>query len=50
MKILILGAGQVGASVAASLVRENDDITVVDSNSDLLLKLQDHYDIRTIQG
>jgi len=50
MKILILGAGQVGASVAASLVSENDDITVVDSNSELLLKLQDHYDIRTIQG
>lgn len=50
MKILILGAGQVGASVAASLAREDDDITVVDSNSDLLLKLQDHYDIRTIQG
>lgn len=50
MKILILGAGQVGSSVAISLVRENDDITVVDSNSDLLLKLQDHYDIRTIQG
>ncbi len=50
MKILILGAGQVGASVAASLAREDDDITVVDSNSALLLKLQDHYDIRTIQG
>ena len=50
MKILILGAGQVGASVAASLVSENDDITVVDSNNELLLKLQDHYDIRTIQG
>ena len=50
MKILILGAGQVGASVAASLAREDDDITVVDSDSDLLLKLQDHYDIRTIQG
>lgn len=50
MKILILGAGQVGSSVAATLAREDDDITVVDTNNDLLQKLQDHYDIRTIQG
>ncbi|OUR71197.1 Trk system potassium transport protein TrkA [Methylophaga sp. 41_12_T18] len=50
MKILILGAGQVGSSVAATLAREDDDITVVDTNSDYLQKLQDHYDIRTIQG
>ncbi|MBL4637936.1 MAG: Trk system potassium transporter TrkA [Gammaproteobacteria bacterium] len=50
MKILILGAGQVGASVAATLAREDDDITVVDTNNEHLQKLQDHYDIRTIQG
>ncbi len=50
MKILILGAGQVGSSVAATLAREDDDITLVDSDADNLMKLQDHYDIRTIQG
>lgn len=50
MKILILGAGQVGSSVAASLAREDDDITVVDTNDDFLQALQDHYDIRTVQG
>ncbi|PCJ32567.1 MAG: Trk system potassium transporter TrkA [Gammaproteobacteria bacterium] len=50
MKILILGAGQVGSSVASTLAREDDDITLVDSNNDLLLKLQDHYDIRTVHG
>jgi len=50
MKILILGAGQVGASVAATLAREADDITLVDIDSDSLLKMQDHYDIRTVQG
>ena len=32
MKILILGAGQVGSSVAASLAGEANDITIVDSN------------------
>ena len=50
MKILILGAGQVGASVAATLAREDDDITLVDTDANSLHKLQDHYDIRTIQG
>lgn len=50
MKILILGAGQVGASVAATLAKEADDITLVDIDSDSLLKMQDHYDIRTVQG
>lgn len=50
MKILILGAGQVGASVAATLAREDDDITLVDLDSSSLQKLQDHHDIRTIQG
>lgn len=50
MKILILGAGQVGSSVAATLAREDDDITVVDTNNDYLLKLQDQFDIQTVQG
>ncbi|MEX0616160.1 MAG: NAD-binding protein, partial [Methylophaga sp.] len=50
MKILILGAGQVGASVASTLAREDDDITLVDTNMTNLTKLQDHYDIRVIQG
>lgn len=50
MQILILGAGQVGSSVAASLAREDDDITIVDENNVLLQDLQDRYDIRTIQG
>jgi len=50
MKILILGAGQVGSSVAATLAREDDDVTVVDTNEESLEKLQDHYDIQTING
>ncbi len=50
MNILILGAGQVGSSVAASLAREDDNITVIDINDDLLQALQDRHDIRTIHG
>jgi trk system potassium uptake protein TrkA len=50
MKILILGAGQVGTSVAENLVNEANDITVVDINPDLLESLQNRFDLRTIQG
>jgi trk system potassium uptake protein TrkA len=50
MKIIILGAGQVGTSVAANLVSEANDITVVDQELDLLRELQDRFDLRTIQG
>jgi trk system potassium uptake protein TrkA len=50
MKIIILGAGQVGASVAANLASEANDITVVDDNPGVLQELQDRLDIRTIVG
>jgi Trk K+ transport system NAD-binding subunit len=50
MKIIILGAGQVGSSLAASLVSEDNDITVVDSDAARLSGLQDRYDLRTLVG
>ncbi|MDH3526699.1 MAG: Trk system potassium transporter TrkA [Gammaproteobacteria bacterium] len=50
MKIIILGAGQVGSSVAANLASEANDITIVDENSAVLQDLQDRLDIRTVTG
>ena len=50
MKIVILGAGQVGSSVAENLVSEANDITVVDLQADRLKKLQDRFDLRTFVG
>ncbi|GHD71403.1 Trk system potassium transporter TrkA [Vogesella fluminis] len=50
MRILILGGGQVGASVAENLVSEGNDVTIVDQDSDLLKLLQDKLDIRTVPG
>ncbi|MEL0628485.1 Trk system potassium transporter TrkA [Psychromonas aquatilis] len=50
MKIIILGAGQVGASLAENLVGENNDITVVDANHEALQELQDRLDLRVVQG
>lgn len=50
MKIIILGAGQVGGTLAENLVGENNDITIVDNDSDRLRELQDKYDLRVING
>ena len=50
MRIIILGAGQVGASVAESLASEENDITLVDSDRVRLAYLQDRLDIRTVVG
>ena len=50
MKIIILGAGQVGSSLAASLVSEDNDITVVDTDAAKLAYLQDRYDLQTLVG
>jgi trk system potassium uptake protein len=50
MKIVILGAGQVGSSVAESLVSEQSDITVVDLDPQRLRALEDRLDLRTVMG
>lgn len=50
MKILILGASQVGASIAEVLVGEENDVTLVDVNPTILQQLQNRLDIRTITG
>jgi len=50
MKIIILGAGQVGASVAEGLVSEKNDITVVDLDGARLAQLQQRLDLRTVAG
>jgi trk system potassium uptake protein TrkA len=51
VKIVILGAGQVGRSAAQSLSREEaNEVTVVDLDEDILRNLQDRLDIRTVAG
>jgi trk system potassium uptake protein TrkA len=51
LKIIILGAGQVGRTAAYHLAREEaNDVTVVDVDESLLRDLQDRIDIRTVQG
>ena len=50
MKIIILGAGQVGGTLAEHLAGEANDITVVDTDGDRLRSLGDRLDIRIVQG
>ena len=51
MKIIILGAGQVGKTAAHHLAREEaNEVTVIDQNEELLRDLQDRLDIRTVVG
>lgn len=50
MKIIILGAGQVGGSLAETLIDEDHDITLVDINEDRLREFSDRLDLRTVAG
>lgn len=50
MKIIIIGAGQVGATLAENLANEDNDITVIDPDLTRLRELQDRLDIQTVEG
>lgn len=50
MKIVILGAGQVGSTLAQQLATEANDITVVDHEMEPLVSLQERLDIRAVCG
>ncbi|HEY3809245.1 MAG TPA: Trk system potassium transporter TrkA [Steroidobacteraceae bacterium] len=51
MKILILGAGQVGRTAAYHLAREPaNEVTIIDTNEDVLRDLQDRLDVRAVAG
>ncbi|TDY03702.1 Trk system potassium transporter TrkA [Thiohalophilus thiocyanatoxydans] len=50
MKIIILGAGQVGSSLAENLASEANDITLIDQREEVLQGLQDRLDLRTVIG
>jgi len=50
MKILVIGAGQVGGTLAENLASEAFDITLVDKDANALGELRDKLDIQTVQG
>ena len=50
MKIIILGAGQVGATLAENLAGEENEITLVDIDAEALHQLQDKFDLQVVVG
>lgn len=50
MKIIILGAGQVGATLAENLANNDNDITIIDDEQSRLMPLQDKHDLRVLKG
>ncbi len=50
MKVIICGAGQVGWQIARHLANESNDVTVVDSNPDLVRRATETLDVQGIAG
>ena len=50
MKVIICGAGQVGWQIARHLASERNDVTIVDSNQDLVSRATDTLDVRGVSG
>ncbi len=50
MKIIIVGAGQVGFHIASHLALENKDVVVLDKNPDALRRVSDNLDVQIIRG
>ncbi len=49
MRILVIGAGQVGATIVAAL-HSDHDLTVIDLDPGRLSALSHHYDVTTVEG
>ncbi|MGD2272315.1 MAG: Trk system potassium transporter TrkA [Desulfobacterales bacterium] len=50
MKIVIVGAGEVGFHIASRLAIENKDVVVIDKNADALRRVSDNLDVQVLQG
>ncbi len=50
MKVIICGAGQVGWQIARHLSSENNDVTVVDNNAELVARATDTLDVGGVTG
>ncbi|MGD1975542.1 MAG: Trk system potassium transporter TrkA [Desulfobacterales bacterium] len=50
MKIVIVGAGEVGFHIASHLTVENKDVVVIDKSADAIRRVSDHLDVQVVQG
>ncbi len=50
MKVIIVGAGEVGYHIANKLSRENKDVVLIDRDGAKLKHVNDNLDVQTLQG
>jgi len=50
LKIIIIGAGEVGFHIASHLALENKDVVIVDKNANALRRVSDNLDVQVLQG
>ena len=50
MKVVIVGAGEVGFHIAGHLTVEKKDVVVVDKNPEALVRVSEKLDVQTIEG
>jgi trk system potassium uptake protein TrkA len=50
MRIIIIGDGNVGYSLAENLSKEGNNVTIIDKNSDVLKKSDENLDVMCVKG
>jgi len=50
LKIVIVGAGEVGFHIASHLSHENKEVVIIDKNADALRRVSDNLDVQVVQG
>lgn len=50
MKIIILGAGEVGFHIAQRLSRENQDVVLIDKDPEKISRINENLDVQAILG
>src|SRR5690606_1235959 len=50
MKVIVCGAGQVGTNIARHLATENNNVTIIDQEADLVRRLSETLDVQAVVG
>lgn len=50
MKVMIIGAGKLGYKIAESMLNGGIDVTLVDSNPNVIERINDHLDVLTVNA
>ena len=50
LKVVIIGAGEVGFNIASRLVNENKDVVVIDENPEAIRRVSDNIDVQVVNA